>query len=31
MTSQTGKQVFTIDTMPNISRSKINQAMKLVK
>ena len=28
MTSQTGKQIFTICTMPDISRSKINQVIK---
>ena len=29
MTSQTGKQIITIQIMPNISRGKRNQAMKL--
>ena len=28
MTSQTGKQIITIHVLPNISRSKGNQAMK---
>ena len=28
MTSQTGKQISTIHVLPNISRSKGNQAMK---
>ena len=27
MTSQTGKQIITIHILPNISRSKANQAM----
>ena len=29
MTSQPGQQAITIHTFPNISRSKVNQAMKL--
>ena len=28
MTSQTGQQIITIQILPNISRSKENQAMK---
>ena len=28
MTSQTGQPIITIHTLPNISRSKSNQAMK---
>ena len=28
MTSQTGKQIIAIHILPNISRSKDNQAMK---
>ena len=28
MTSQTGQQLITIDILPNISKSKGNQAMK---
>ena len=28
MTSQTGKQIFTVYILLNISRSKINQAIK---
>ena len=28
MTSQTGQQIITIHALPNISRSKGNQAMK---
>ena len=28
MTSQTGKQIITIDILPNISRKKDNQTMK---
>ena len=28
MTSQTGKQIITIHVLPNIPRSKGNQAMK---
>ena len=28
MTSQTGKQIITINVLPNISRSKDSQAMK---
>ena len=28
MTSQTGLQIITIQVLPNISRSKNNQAMK---
>ena len=28
MTSQTGQQIITIHILPNISRSKDNQAMK---
>ena len=30
MTSQTGQQIITIHILPNISRSKDNQAMKFV-
>ena len=29
MTSQNGQQIITIHIMPNISRNKANQAMKL--
>ena len=29
MASQTGKQVITINTLPDISKSKGNQTMKL--
>ena len=29
MTSQTGQQIITKHTLPNISRSKHNQTMKL--
>ena len=31
MTSQTGKQIIVIHLLPNISRSKGNQAMKLAQ
>ena len=31
MTSQTGLQIITIQVLPNISRSKNNQAMKFVQ
>ena len=30
MTSQTGKQIITVHILPNISRSKGNEAMNLV-
>ena len=29
MTSQTGQQIITLQILSNISRSKVNQAMKL--
>ena len=31
MTSHTGQQIITIQILPNISRSKENQAMKFVQ
>ena len=31
MTRQTGKQLIAIHILPNISRTKANQAMKLTK